>query len=123
MSKLLVDSVETLGGRTQYPVRGWVNFNGSGTIAIRASAAVSSLVDIAMGNWAVNHTVAMEDVGYAWSGSCGQDNVNQTNWIAGPNLIPLTTWKTTAALRVISCYQNAVAATADPPDVSLTFTR
>lgn len=123
MSKVLVDTVETLGGRVQYPLRSWVNFNGSGVVAIRASAAVSSLVDIAVGNWAANYTVAMEDLGYAWTGSSGQDNFNQTNWVAGPNLVPLTTWKTTAALQVISCYQNAVAANADPPDVSLIVTR
>jgi hypothetical protein len=50
---------------TAYGVRAWVNFNGSGTVAIRASGNVSSITDNGTGNYTVNMTTAMPDVNYA----------------------------------------------------------
>jgi hypothetical protein len=49
---------------TAYGCRAWVNFNGQGTIAIRASGNVSSLTDEGVGNYAVNMTTAMPDTNY-----------------------------------------------------------
>lgn len=46
-------------------VKAWVNFNGIGTVAIRASYNVSSITDGGVGNYAVNMTTAMSDVNYA----------------------------------------------------------
>lgn len=51
-------------GATLYPAfdcRAWVNFNGTGTVAIRASGNVSSITDNAVGDYAVNLTTAMPD--------------------------------------------------------------
>jgi hypothetical protein len=45
--------------------RAWVNFNGTGTVAIRASFNVSSITDNNTGNYYVNFTTAMSDVNYA----------------------------------------------------------
>jgi hypothetical protein len=45
--------------------RAWVNFNGTGTVAIRASFNVSSITDNGTGNYTVNFTTAMEDANYA----------------------------------------------------------
>jgi hypothetical protein len=42
-----------------------VNFNGTGTPAIRASGNVSSITDISAGYYAVNFTTAMPDANYA----------------------------------------------------------
>jgi hypothetical protein len=50
---------------TAYGVRAWVNFNGTGTIAIRGSANVSSLTDNGTGNHTVTFTTAMSDANYA----------------------------------------------------------
>jgi hypothetical protein len=47
-----------------YGCRAWVNFNGTGTVAIRASGNVSSITDNAVGNYTVNFTTAMPDVNY-----------------------------------------------------------
>jgi hypothetical protein len=44
-----------------------VNFNGTGTVAIRASGNVSSITDNSTGNYTVNFTTAMEDVNYAFT--------------------------------------------------------
>jgi hypothetical protein len=48
-----------------YGCRAWVNFNGTGTVAIRASGNVSSITDNSTGNYTVNFTTAMPDANYA----------------------------------------------------------
>jgi len=45
--------------------KAWVNFNGTGTVAIRASFNVSSITDNGTGDYTVNFTTAMVDVNYA----------------------------------------------------------
>jgi len=45
--------------------RAWVNFNGTGTVAIRASFNVSSITDNGTGDYTVNLTTAMSDVNYS----------------------------------------------------------
>jgi hypothetical protein len=47
--------------------KAWVNFNGTGTPAIRASFNVSSITDNGTGLYTVNFTTAMPDVNYATS--------------------------------------------------------
>ena len=59
---------------TAYGCRAWVNFNGTGTVAIRASGNVSSITDNGTGDYTVNFTTAMVDANYAISGSGAQDN-------------------------------------------------
>ena len=48
--------------------RAWVNFNGTGTVAIRASFNVSSITDNGTGDYTVNFTTAMPDANYAAAG-------------------------------------------------------
>jgi len=61
-----VDKLSTASGSApSYSARSWVNFNGQGTIAIRASGNVSSLVDNGLSNYTVNFTTAMPDANYA----------------------------------------------------------
>ena len=50
-----------------YGCRAWVNFNGTGTVAIRDSANVSSITDNGTGTYTVNFTNAMPDVNYCVS--------------------------------------------------------
>ena len=57
---------------TAYGCRAWVNFNGTGTIAIRASGNVSSITDNGTGDYTVNFTTAMPDVDYAISGATNE---------------------------------------------------
>ena len=49
-------------------VKAWVNFDGTGTVAIRASYNVSSLTDNGTGDYSVNFTTAMVDANYSISG-------------------------------------------------------
>jgi hypothetical protein len=50
-----------------YLCRAWVNFNGTGTVAIRGSGNVSSITDGGTGNYTVNLTNAMPDANYSVS--------------------------------------------------------
>jgi hypothetical protein len=49
---------------TAYGCRAWVNFNGTSTVAIRASGNVSSITDNGAGDYTVNFTTAMPDANY-----------------------------------------------------------
>ena len=63
----VIDSatVATVSGTAPlYMCRAWVNFNGTGTVAINASGNVSSITDNGTGNYTVNFTTAMTDVNY-----------------------------------------------------------
>lgn len=53
------------GSAPIYACRAWVNFNGTGTVAIRDSGNVSSITDNGTGNYTVNLTTAMPDANYA----------------------------------------------------------
>jgi hypothetical protein len=87
--------------------KAWVNFNGTGTVAIRRSFNVSSITDNGTGDYTVNFTTAMEDANYSWAGS--------SQWIAGATVRAIFTnassTPTTSALRV----QNSNYVSAEDP--------
>jgi len=65
-----------------YVARAWVNFNGTGTVAIRASGNVSSITDNGgTGDYTVNFTTAMSDANYSVISTVTQ--VNDSNTSAG----------------------------------------
>ena len=47
--------------------RAWVNFDGTGTVAIRASYNVSSITDNGVGDYTINFAAAMPDANYSFS--------------------------------------------------------
>lgn len=51
--------------------KAWVNFNGTSTVAIRASYNVSSITDNGVGDYTVNFTTALADANYAFNGTAG----------------------------------------------------
>ena len=50
--------------------RAWVNFDGTGTVAIRQAFNVSSITDGGTGDYTVNFTNAMSDADYSVNISC-----------------------------------------------------
>jgi hypothetical protein len=65
---------------TAYGCRAWVNFDGTGTVAIRDSGNVSSITDDGVGKWIINFATAMPDANYTVVGmqnyrQDGSDNV------------------------------------------------
>lgn len=59
------NKLNSAGSAPMYACRAWVNFNGTGAVAIRASGNVSSITDNGTGNYTVNFTTAMSDANYA----------------------------------------------------------
>ena len=67
---------------TAYGCRAWVNFNGTGTPAIRASGNVSSITDNGTGNYTVNFTTAMPDANYSVSGMSKKNDGSTDGFIS-----------------------------------------
>ena len=73
MSKLKVTTIANVADSESTDVtnvingsaKAWVNFNGTGTVAIRASFNVTSITDNGTGNYTVNFTNAMVDANYS----------------------------------------------------------
>jgi hypothetical protein len=59
---IIADTWQNGDGSQNYKCRAWVNFNGTGTVAIRASGNVSSITDNGIGNYIVNLTSALPDL-------------------------------------------------------------
>lgn len=84
------------GSAPSYTCRAWVNFNGTGTVAIRVSGNVSSITDNGTGDYTVNFTTAMPDANYAWTGSA-QIVAGANVWVVGN---PNSTVPTQSAIRI-----------------------
>jgi hypothetical protein len=69
MSTLKVDTMTTVSGQGLYPARAWVNFNGTGAVAIRADGDVASITDLAVGQYRVTFSYTQPNANYAVSGS------------------------------------------------------
>jgi hypothetical protein len=59
--------------RPGFFARAWVNFNGTGTPAIRAGGNFSSITDNGPGDYTVNLSTAMPDTSFAAIASCSDD--------------------------------------------------
>ena len=76
---------------TAYGCRAWVNFNGTGTVAIRASGNVTSITDNGTGNYTVNFTTAMPDANYSVITGIGKGAIGVDDAIQGSaRLAPIT---------------------------------
>ena len=73
MSTLKLDTLSNKAGTASVPsdtivsgtAKAWVNFDGTGTVAIRRAFNVSSITDNATGDYTVNFTNAMPDENFA----------------------------------------------------------
>lgn len=81
--------------------RAWVNFNGTGTVAIRASYNVSSITDNGEGSYTVNLTNPLSDTNYCVVGSVGQGSFAATPEFG--------TTKTTNSFSVLTAVVSTIA--------------
>jgi hypothetical protein len=95
--------------------RAWVNFNGTGTVAIRASFNVSSITDNGTGDYTVNFITAMPDANYSVV-SIGNRSAAYITAINDTAAAP-----TASALRINTVNLSAVFA--DPPYVNISVFR
>jgi hypothetical protein len=112
MSTLRVSTIQdTAGSNSSTPAaiangtaKAWVNFNGTGVVAIRAQYNVSSITDNGTADYTVNFTTAMSDANYVANFSSGQNSAVQyclTNMIT----------QTASGIRVVN--SNLAAGFAD----------
>jgi hypothetical protein len=87
------DNFDTAGGNA---VKAWVNFNGTGTVAIRANYNVSSITDNGTGDYTINFTTAITDANY---GFAGNGNASGTGVNARGPVITQHTTMSASALR------------------------
>jgi hypothetical protein len=90
-------------------VKAWVNFNGTGTVAIRASMNVTSITDNGTGDYTVNFTTAFADADYAAAGFCGAAAFSVLTFISSYG----TYTQTTTAFRLKSGYSGGLTDTAN----------
>ena len=122
MSTIKADTLSTLDGTksittdrvTQGVARAWVNFNGTGTVAIRASYNVSSITDNGTGQYTVNFTAAMPDANYSVVSS------SASGTLAANSTYPLQaeTYNTTS-VQVVTRYNGASVTAAILSDILL----
>lgn len=109
--KLLLDEIESSTANTP-PVfkdgngteigtlcRAWVNFNGTGTVAIRASFNVSSITDNGTGDYTVNFTNAMPDANYCANVTRARVDTNATTSVVSAGI-------STNSVRVVTGITN-----------------
>lgn len=102
MTTPTIDSAQiptVLGTAPIYMCRIWVNFNGTGTVAIRASGNVSSITDNATGDYTVNFNVGLTDASYSYQLSSRRD--------ASLGLV-LGSVSATSSLRILSYDQTTI---------------
>jgi hypothetical protein len=103
------------GSAPVYACRAWVNFNGTGTVAIRASGNVSSITDNGTGNYTVNFTTAMPDANYATTGTSRSSGIS--------NGMTLGTVSTATTNVVVSTTSGSANASLDTPEVCVAIFR
>jgi hypothetical protein len=106
MSTLRVNTIQDSTGSSSPAINGlakaWVNFNGTGTVAIRASLNVSSITDNGTGDYSLNFGTALSDANYAVCSimSNSQAVGNSVKILAANNTSSPTTM-TTSACRLV----------------------
>ena len=101
MSTLKVNTIQnTSGGSSSTPeqieqgrAKAWVNFNGTGTIAIRDSFNVSSITDNGTGDTTITLTNAMSNTNYAVTGAAGQSSSDPFRILGLYNSFTTTTFR------------------------------
>jgi hypothetical protein len=112
MSTLRLTTISNQDGSATVPsqtvisgsAKAWVNFNGTGTVAIRTSFNVTSITDNGTGDYTVNFTTAMPDANYVVTCESARDNSSTAAgaWIVAPfcNSATGPLLKTTTQIRI-----------------------
>lgn len=114
MSTLRVSTIQdTAGSNSSTPsaiangiCKAWVNFNGQGTIAIRASFNVSSITDNGASDYTINFTNALVDANYGYV--FGKDTASSDGPNSTYNSVLTAATALNSSLRIRSVYSNGV---------------
>jgi hypothetical protein len=110
-------ALNATGAAPIYAARAWVNFDGTGTVAIRASGNVSSITDNGTGDYTVNFTTAMTDANYGLS-AWARATASFFYWVSAR----ASDTKTTSALRIF-VIRNGDGNTEDVSEVDVAIFR
>ena len=126
MSTLRVNNItDNSGGTNNLNVPGtakaWVNFNGTGTVAIRASFNVSSITDNGTGDYTVNFTNAMTDANYSCLPVCSQSATGEYANGQAVDVTIATNFSTSSV--IISCSNGNLVTMTDMEIVNVAIFR
>ena len=90
----ITGALNATGSAPMYACRAWVNFNGTGTVAIRASGNVSSITDNGTGDYTVNFATAMPDANYVVVGTSSYNQAAAASNLTNPSVVSTATGST-----------------------------
>jgi hypothetical protein len=97
----------TQDGKPAYACRAWVNFNGTGTVSIRASENVSTVTDNGTGTYTINFENPMSHANYAY--------VFGTQWNTGPFIVG----RNTVSVPTVNSFRISVGRTTSGDNVDV----
>lgn len=103
MSTIKVNAIQNTSGVEVYTAKAWVNFNGTGTVAIRAAGNVSSITDNGAGDYTVNFTAALSDALYCVLNSFGA----ASSTVTSPQRTMFVLSKSTTSFRTLTTNSTA----------------
>ena len=120
MSTLKVNTLQDSSGNNpstasqiaQGRAKAWVNFNGTGTVAIRDNFNVSSITDSGTGVYTANFTTAMANANYASVVSTGNNDKGRYGIMIDSDD------KTTSGCKIFG-FQTSTGSSLDSEEVSL----
>lgn len=119
MSTLQANVIKNVAGVEKYLAQAWVNFDGTGTPAIRASGNVSSITDNGVGDYTINFTVPFADANYA---APAMSTVTVTGGAGNRTSMPSIRDKTTSSCRFVSTDASS-GGVSDPVNADAAFFR
>lgn len=120
MSTLRLTTISNQSGSASVPsdtvingsAKAWVNFNGTGTVAIRASFNVSSITDNGTGNYTVNFTNSVADVNYSTLITASDSNTSGIYSGGVAARVPTVGALAVSSVQVFTGYQNSSSGSA-----------
>jgi hypothetical protein len=109
-----ITSASSLSG-SNVCAKAWVNFNGTSTLAIRASYNVASVTDNGTGDYTVNFATAMANDDYV---ACGE-NARSSNITTDMNRQTLTHTYGTGAVSIKTGYPDGINTLEDSPHTTV----
>jgi len=109
------------GSAPSYSARAWVNFNGTGTVAIRGSGNVSSITDNGTGDYTVNFTTALSDANYSVAATAGFNGAGYGRLAEFPT--NAATPQTTTSIRGVTYTANGAVTLTDVATISVSVFR
>ena len=103
--------------------RAWVNFNGTGTVAIRASYNVSSITDNGTGDYTVNFTSAISDANYSPQITAQYDQSGSDTNSPQVGAYRSSTALATGSFRMVACDRGSSVQAMDPTGVYVAIFR